>query len=45
MTKEKAIYTIDGKPAKLRDVKSSAQEVLLLRGVGQSIILLKGMEV
>ncbi len=37
MTKKKAIYTIDGKPAKLRDVKSSAQDATLKEALGDYI--------
>ena len=37
MTKKKAIYTIDGKPAKLRDVKSCAQDATLKEVLGDYI--------
>ena len=37
MTKKKAIYTIDGKPAKLRDVSSSAQDATLKETLGDYI--------
>lgn len=37
MTKKKAIYTIDGKPAKLRDVKRSAQDTTLKEALGDYI--------
>jgi hypothetical protein len=37
MTKEKAIYTIDGKPAKLRDIKSWAQDAILKEALGDYI--------
>ncbi len=37
MTKKKAIYTIEGKPAKLRDVKSSAQDAMLKEALGDYI--------
>jgi len=37
MTKKKAIYTIDGKPAKLRDVKSLAQDATLKEALGDYI--------
>ncbi len=35
--KKKAIYTIDGKPAKLRDVKSSAEDATLKEALGDYI--------
>jgi len=37
MMKKKAIYTIDGKPAKLRDVSSSAQDTTLKEALGDYI--------
>ena len=35
--KKKAIYTIDGKPARLRDVKRRAQDDMLKEAVGDYI--------
>ncbi len=35
--KKRAIYTIDGKPAKLRDVSSSAQDATLKEALGDYV--------
>jgi hypothetical protein len=37
MTKRKVIYTIDGKPAKLSDVRRQAQEDTLKKALGDYI--------
>lgn len=37
MTKKKAIYTIDGKPAKLRDIRSCVQDTTLKEALGDYI--------
>ena len=37
MTKKKAIYTIDGKPTKLRDVRNSAQDATLKESLGDYV--------
>lgn len=37
MTTKKVIYMIDGKPARLRDVKSRAQDAMLKEALGDYI--------
>jgi len=37
MPKKKAVYTVDGKPAKLRDIRSRAQDTILKQALGDYI--------
>jgi len=37
MTKEKAVYVIDGKPAKLSNVRSEAQDTILKEALGDYV--------